>query len=349
MLNNKLIAASLTAVMALGAVVPVMDVNAASIKVASKSSQKSKKKAMYTYAKKMMKQNKDGVNGTAKIFSKTDFKTTGAASGYSDFLLGLKKQGYKFTKANKKLVKKNLIVSSKSDPATLATAIIGLQAIGVNPTKYTPAGSKKSLNLVNTLYKQSMSKQTVNVQSQALVAVSSNKTFKKPSKAKFSKSSLSLKIAKSQQSNKGWAYNNTVASVDSDTTATAVTALMMGKSTNKTVTKAEIAGRSYLKKNIYKSGAFGYTYQGKQNPNANSTAEGILALSSTKTSFKFVNKTALKKGQTATPLKTMFSYVKADGSVKDAYSMVLAYGQVSLAATAANNGNYSKKLVYTFK
>ena len=46
MLNNKLIAASLTAVMALGAVVPVMDVNAASIKVASKSSQKSKPKKL---------------------------------------------------------------------------------------------------------------------------------------------------------------------------------------------------------------------------------------------------------------------------------------------------------------
>jgi len=349
MLNNKLIAASLTAVMALGAVVPVMDVNAASVKVASKSSQKSKKKAIYTYAKKMMKQNKDGVNGTAKIFSKTDYKTTGAAAGYSDFLLGLKKQGYKFTTANKKLIKKNLVISTKSDPATLSTAIIGLQAIGVNPTKYTPAGAKKSINLVNTLYKQSMTKQTVNVQSQVLVAVSSNKTFKKPSKAKFSKSSLSLAIAKNKQSNNGWAYNNTAASVDSDTTAAAVNAMMMSKSTNKTVNKAEVAGRSYLKKNIYKSGAFGYTYNGKENPNANSSAEGILALASTKTSFKYVNKTAIKKGQTATPLKAMFSYVKSDGSVKDAYSMVLAYGQVSLAAVAANNGSYTNKLVYTFK
>lgn len=349
MLKNKVIAASLTAVMALGAVVPVMDVNAASVKVASKSSQKSKNKALYTYAKKMLKQNKDGVNGTAKIFSKSAYPTTGAASGYSDFLLGLKKQGYKFTSANKKLIKKNLVVSTKSDPATLSTAIIGLQAIGVNPTKYKPAGAKKSLNLVSTLYKQSMSKQTVNVQSEALVAVSSNKTFKKPSNAKFSKNSLSLKIAKNKQSNNGWAYNNTAASVDSDTTAAAVNAMMMSKSSNKTVKSAEVAGRSYLKKNIYTSGAFGYTYAGKENPNANSTAEGILALATTKTSFKYVNKTAIKKGQTATPLKTMYSYVKSDGSVKDAYSMVLAYGQVSLATAAYHNGAYTTKLVYAFK
>ncbi|AYM02391.1 fucose-binding lectin II [Levilactobacillus yiduensis] len=349
MLNNKLIAASLTAVMALGAVVPVMDVNAASVKVASKKSQKSKQKALYTYAKKMMKQNKDGVNGKAKIFSKSAYPTTGAAAGYSDFLLGLKKQGYKFTKANKKLIKKNLVINSKSDPATLATAIIGLQAVGLNPTKYKPAGAKKNMNLVNKLYKESMTKQTVNVQSQALVAVSSNKTFKKPSKAKFSKNSLSLKIAKNKQSNNGWSYNNTVASVDSDTTAAAVNAMMLGKSKNKTVKKAEVAGRNYLKKNIYKSGAFGFTYAGKENPNANSTAEGILALSTTKTSFKFVNKKAIKKGQTATPLKAMFSYVKADGSIKDAYSMVLAYGQVSVAASAAHNGVYTKKLVYSFK
>lgn len=47
-----------------------------------------------------------------------------------------------------------------------------------------------------------------------------------------------MKIAKSQQSNKGWAYNNTVASVDSDTTAVAVNALAMGKSKNKTVKAA---------------------------------------------------------------------------------------------------------------
>lgn len=349
MLKNKVIAASLTAVMALGAVVPVMDVNAASIKVASKSTQKSQNKALYTYAKKMLKQNKDGVNGTAKIFSKSAYPTTGAASGYSDFLLGLKKQGYKFTTANKKLIKKNLVVSTKSDPATLSTAIIGLQAIGVNPTKYKPAGAKKSINLVSTLYKQSMSKQTVNVQSEALVAVSSNKTFKKPSNAKFSKNSLSLKIAKNKQSNNGWAYNNTAASVDSDTTAAAVNAMMLSKSANKTVKSAEVAGRSYLKKNIYTNGAFGYTYAGKENPNANSTAEGILALATTKTSFKYVNKTALKTGQTATPLKTMYSYVKKDGSVKDAYSMVLAYGQVSLATAAYHNGAYTTKLIYAFK
>ncbi|MGY5340745.1 fucose-binding lectin II, partial [Levilactobacillus spicheri] len=83
------------------------------------------------------------------------------------------------------------------------------------------AGAKKSINLVSALYKKSMTKQTVNVQSQALIAVSSNKTFKKPSKAAFTKSSLSSKIVANQKSNNGWAYNNTVASVDSDTTAMA--------------------------------------------------------------------------------------------------------------------------------
>lgn len=349
MFKNKVIAVSLTTVMALGAVVPMVDANAASVKVASKSSQKSKQKALYTYAKKMLKQNKDGLSSKAKIFSKSAFPTTGAASGYSDFLLGLKKQGYKFTSANKKLVKKNLVVSSKSDPATLANAIIGLQAIGVNPTKYTPAGAKKSLNLVSTLYKTSVSRQTVNVQSEALVAVSSNKTFKQPSKAKFSKSSLSLKIAKNKQSNNGWAYNNTAASVDSDTTSTVVNALTMSKSKNKTVTAATKAGRSYLKKHIYKSGAFGYPYAGKENPNANSTAEGILALATNKTAFSFINKKAIKSGQTATPLKAMFSYVKSDGSIKGTYSMVLAYGQVSVATNAYHNGSYTSKLAYTFK
>ena len=347
--TNKVIAASMTAVMMLGAIVPVADASAASIKTASKSYRTSHMKKANTYAKKMMKANKDGLKSQAKIFSKSAYPTTGAAAGYSDFLLGLKKQGYKFTKSQKKLVKKNLVVSKKSDPAVLANAIIGLQAIGVNPTKYKPAGAKKNLNLVSTLYKKSMTKQTVNVQSTALIAVSSNKTFKKPSKAAFSKSSLSLKIAKNQQSNHGWAYNNTAASVDSDTTAVAVNALTMGKSKNKQVTTAAKAGRSYLKKAVYKNGAFGYVYDGKTNPNANSTAEAILGLATNKTAFNFLNKKAIKKGQTATPLRTMLSYVKSDGTVKDAYSMTLAYGQVSLAASAYHNGKYSSKMVYTFK
>jgi len=346
---NKVMTASLTAVLALGTLVPVVDAGAASVKTASKSYRTSKTKSATTYAKKMMKANKNGLSTKAKIFSKSAYPTVGAAAGYSDFLLGLKKQGYKFTASQKKLVKKNLVVSSKSDPATLANAIIGLQAIGVNPTKYKPAGAKKSMNLVSTLYKKSMNKQTVNVQSTTLIAVSSNKTFKKPSKAAFSKSSLSLKIAKSQQSNKGWAYNNTVASVDSDTTAVAVNALAMGKSKNKTVKAAATAGRSYLKKAVYKSGAFGYTYNGKENANANSTAEAIIGLATTKAAFKNINKTALTSGQTATPLRAMLSYVKSDGTVKDAFSMTLAYGQVSLAASAAHNGTYTNKLVYTFK
>ena len=322
--------------------------SAASVKTASKTYRNRQEKKAYTYAKKMMKTNRDGVKASAKIFSKQAYPTTGAASGYSDFLLGLKKHGYKFTKSQKKLIKKNLVLSKKSDPATLATAIIGLQAIGVNPKSYKPAGAKKKLNLVSTLYGKSMNKQTVNVQSQTLIAVSSNRTFKKPSKAAFSKTSLAKKIAKNQQSNKGWSYNNTVASVDSDTTAMAVVALAMTRSKNKTVKQAAINGRTYLKKNIYKSGAFGYTYNGKENPNANSTAEGILALSTTSKAFKYINRKAIKSGQSVTPLKKMWSYVNKAGSIKGAYSMTLAYGQVSVAAAAYHRG-YQSKPVYTFK
>lgn len=347
--TKKLVVSSMTAILALGVLAPVADANAASVKTASKSYQSSRQKKLYTYAKKMMKQNKDGLNTKAKLFSKSAYPTTGAAAGYSDFLLGLKKQGYKFTKTQKNLVKKNLVISTKSDPANLSKAIIGLQAVGVNPTKYKPAGAKKSINLVSALYKKSMTKQTVNVQSQALIAVSSNKTFKKPSKAAFTKSSLSSKIVANQQSNNGWAYNNTVASVDSDTTAMAVTALTMGKSTSKKVTAATKTGRSYLKKAIYKSGAFGFTYAGKENPNANSTAEAIMALSTNKTAFKLINQKAIKSGQKETPLKSMLSYVQTAGTVKGAYDMSMAYGQVSLAASAYNHGKYTNKLVYVFK
>lgn len=344
---KKAMVSSLTTILAVSALVPVA--NAASVKKASKSYQNGQEKTAYTYAKKMLKQNKDGIGSKGKLFSKSAYPTTGAASGYSDFLLGLKKQGYKFTKSQKNLVKKNLVLSTKSDPATLATAIIGLQAIGVNPTAYKPAGAKKKVNLVNTLYKKSMTKQTVNVQSQTLIAVSSNKSFKKPSKAAFSKTSLAKRIAKNQQSNHGWAYNNTVASVDSDTTSMAVTALGMSKSSNKTVTNAAKLGRSYLKKNIYKSGAFGYVYDGKENPNANSTAEAVIALSTNKTAFKLINNKAINATQTATPLRSMLGYVKANGTIKGAYSMTLAYGQVSVATAAYHNGQYTNKLVYSFK
>jgi len=345
--TKKVMVSSLTAVLTLGALVPVA--SAASIKTATKSYQTNKQKSAYTYAKKMLKQNKDGLGSKGKMFSKKDYPTTGAAAGYSDFLLGMKKQGYKFTKSQKSLIKKNLVVSTKSDPATLATAIIGLQAIGINPTKYKASGAKKNLNLVNTLYKKSMKSQTVNVQSQSLIAISSNKTFKKPAKSAYSKTSLSKQIARNQQSNNGWAYNNTVASVDSDTTSMAVTALEMGKSTNKTVTNAAKLGRSYLKKNIYTNGSFGYIYNGKENPNANSTAEAVIALSTNKAAYKLINKTAIKAGQTATPLRSMFGYVQSKGTIKGAYSMTLAYGQVSVATAAYHNGKYTNKFVYNFK
>lgn len=349
MSKDKLVRIALTTMMVLSAVMPATNVDAATIKVASKTSQKSKQKALYTSAKKMMKQNRDGISGKTKIFSKATYPTTGAASGYSDFLLGLKKQGYKFTAAQKKLVQKNLMVSSKSDPAVLANAIIGLQAMGINPKAYHAVGTKKKVNLVTTLYKKSLTKQTVNVQSQALIAVASNKTFKRPSKAKFSKTSLSNRIAKSQQANHGWAYNNTVASVDSDTTAVAVNALAMGKSQRKLVMTATKNGRAYLKKAVYKSGAFGYSYNGKNFANANSTAEAIVGLATNKTAFSLINHTAIKRGQQATPLKAMNAYVTAKGTVTGAMDSVLAYGQVSLANSAYHNGKYTNKLIYTFK
>ncbi|WP_024746414.1 fucose-binding lectin II [Levilactobacillus namurensis] len=346
---KKIIVSSLTTILALGVLAPVADVSAASVKKASKGYQTKQEKKLYTYAKKMMKSNKNGLSTKSPLFSKKTYPKTGASAGYSDFLLGLKKQGYKFSKSDKKLVKKNLVVSKKSDPADLSKAIIGLQAIGVNPTKYKASGNKKTVNLVNALYKKSMTKQTVNVQSQALIAISSNKTFKKPSKAAYSKKSLSTKIVKKQQSNKGWAYNDTLASVDSDTTAMAVTALTMSKNKSKKVKTATKNGRSYLKKAIYKSGAFGFTYAGKENPNANSTAEAIMALATNKTAFNFINKKAIKSGQKQTPLKSMLGYVKSAGTVKGAYDMSLAYGQVSLGASAYHHGKYTNKMVYVFK
>ncbi|WP_367296183.1 fucose-binding lectin II [Levilactobacillus yonginensis] len=349
MSKARLVTIALMTVMTLGTVTPVTNVNAATIKVASKASQKNKQRALYAAAKKMMKHNRNGVSGKAKIFSKKAYPATGAASGYSDFLLGLKKQGYKFTAVQKKMVKKNLIVSSKSDPAVLANAIIGLQAMGINPKAYQSVGTKHKVNLVTTLYKKSLTKQTVNIQSQALIAVSSNKTFKRPSKAKFSKTSLSNRIAKDQQSNHGWAYNNTVAGVDSDTTAVAVNALTMGRSQRKLVTVATKNGRAYLKKAVYKSGAFGYSYNGKNFANANSTAEAIVGLATNKAAFSLINHTAIKRGQQATPLRAMNAYVTAKGTVKGAMDSVLAYGQVSLANSAYHNGKYTNKLIYTFK
>ncbi len=331
---KKLIVISATSLLAFGAVAPVVSVNAASVKTASTSYQNTKVKVSYAYAKKMLAKNKTGLSGkTTALFSRKVYSATGAAAGYSDFLLGLKGLGYHFTKAQQRLVAKDLVLNKKSTPADLANAIMGLKALGYNPQSYRLATTGKRVNLVADLYKQSMAKQTVNVQSQALLAVSMSSTFKRPSNAKFTKNSLSKLIAKNQQSNNGWAYNNTVAAVDSDTTAMAVTSLARGKATASSVTTAVTKGQTYLKGAVYNTGAYGYTYNGKNIPNANSTAEAIIAFSTKLGTLNLVN-TVFKDGQTASPLRAMLGYVRSTGSVKGAASQVLGTGQINLANAA---------------
>lgn len=170
-----------------------------------------------------MIKNKTGLSGkTTALFSKKANPTIGAASGYADLLVGLKGWGYKFTTTQKKRIAANLVINSKSTAADYANAIQGLKTVGLNPAKFKPAGAKKAVNLVSGLYRQSMSKQTPNVKSQVLLVLTMSSTFKRPSNAKFSKTSLAKSLVKDQQSNNGRAYNNTAASVDSDTTSMAI-------------------------------------------------------------------------------------------------------------------------------
>lgn len=101
--------------------------SAASFTVANNSSKKDATEKVYSYAKnELLKKNKDiatdesGKTNNAKLFDKKAYKGVGAAGGYQDLLLGLKKQGYKFTAADKKLVTDNLVITKKSTPAQLA-------------------------------------------------------------------------------------------------------------------------------------------------------------------------------------------------------------------------------------
>lgn len=337
---------SLIGVMALGSYLPATTASASSISTASSSLQKKTIAANYKYAKKMLAKNKTALSGkTSAIFSKSAYPETGAAAGYSDLLLGLRGHGYHFTKTDLSRIKANLVINGKSTPATLSTAIVALKAVGLNPQSFKPAGAKKSVNLVSTLYKQSMTHQTVNVQSQALIALSTSSAYKRPAKAKFSKTSLASTIAKSQLSNNGWAYNNDVKSVDSDTTGVAVIALARSKSSSKTVTSAITKGQSYLRQSVAKNGAYGFSYGGKTYLNANSTAQAITAFSTKLNSLKYVNGAA-KSGQSTTALKSMLSYVRSTGSVKGATSQLLGVGQVNLA-TAAYQKAQQKHSIYT--
>ncbi len=98
---KKLITLSMTGLLLASAAAPLADVHAAGVKTASAAYQSSKTKASYTYARDVGK-NRTGFSGkTSYIFSKKAYPTSGAVYGYSDFLLGLKGLGYKFTKAQR--------------------------------------------------------------------------------------------------------------------------------------------------------------------------------------------------------------------------------------------------------
>lgn len=339
--------------------------SAASFTTASKTEQKDQTEKVFTYAKNdLLKKNQDlakdmdsGKTTKAKLFDKKAYPGVGASDGYQDLLVGLKRQGYKFTGHDKQLVKKNLIVSKKSTPKQLANAIIGLQAVGFNPKAYKTNGEK--LNLVKMLYQNKKvlnKKTTTNEQAQVLVALKSNKKFKAPKKAKFTVKKLSNKLAKKQikvtnhksknyKNDGGWAYNDDAASVDADTTAMTLNALEMSKSKNKTVKKSITKGRHYLKVNVNKDGGFGM--DGKSN--ANSNAEVITALSMNKKSFKKINQVKLNDKQENSTLKNTLSFVKEDGSIKDAYDQTMGVGQALVALSAYHNGKYANNGVYQFK
>lgn len=347
-LTSKLLMISASTLLGFGSIAPAFTANAASVKTASRAYQNSKIKANYRYAKNLMIKNKTGLSGkTTALFSKKANPTIGAASGYADLLVGLKGWGYKFTTTQKKRIAANLVINSKSTAADYANAIQGLKAVGLNPTKFKPAGAKKAVNLVSGLYRQSMSKQTPNVKSQVLLALTMSSTFKRPSNAKFSKTSLAKSLVKDQQSNNGWAYNNTAASVDSDTTSMAIAALAHSKSSLSAVKTALVKGQAYLKSNITASGAYGYVFNGKTVANANSTAEAIIALSSKQATVKYANGYFTTQ-QAASPLRAMLGYINKTGSIKGATSQLIGVGQVNLA-TAAYRQALKGHSVYTVK
>ncbi|MEE8824686.1 hypothetical protein LASUN_26660 [Lentilactobacillus sunkii] len=311
------------------------NVSAASIHKAATSTISRRTGLTYRYAKKMLKENKTGLSGkTSSLFSSKLYPDTGAASGYSDFLLGLKGNHYKFTTSEKNLLRKNLVIKRNSTAASVANAVMAVQAVGLNATNYKPYHHKKGINLVSRLYRANVSKQTSSSQAETLIAVSMSSRFKQPSGAKFSKASLSARLVNSQLNNNGWTYNNAQGAKDSDVTSMVLTGLYRGKSKASTVESSIQKGQKFLYSLAQGNGAFGYTYAGKTTPNANSTAEAIIALSNNSATNKYVNSTAMRTGQKATPLYAMLRYVNNSGSIKKATSQLYGVGQVNLAVAA---------------
>ncbi|MGF2384876.1 fucose-binding lectin II [Lentilactobacillus otakiensis] len=333
---NKLTKSILTSVSAmLMTVALTTSVGAASIHKASSATIHRRTALTYSYAKKMLKENKTGLSGkTSSLFNRKLYSETGAASGYSDFLLGLKGNHYKFTTREKNLLRKNLVIKSSTTAATLANAVMAVQAMGLNAQNYKPYGHMTGINLVSRLYRTSVSNQTASSQAETLIAVSMSSKFKRPSHAKFSKASLSSRLVKVQLKNHGWTYNNAQGAKDADTTSMVLTGLSRGKSNTGSIESSIQKGQRFLYSLVQSNGAFGYTFNGKTTPNANSTAEAIIALSNNSTTKKYVNVSAMRTGQKATPLYAMMTYVNKTGSIKNATSQLYGVGQVNLAVAA---------------
>ncbi|WP_270238068.1 fucose-binding lectin II [Lactobacillus delbrueckii] len=345
---NKYIKSVLTsATLVIAALTLSTTTNAASIRKASTGTIHSRIARTYSYAKKMIKENKTGLSGqSSPIFSKKLNPDTGATAGYSDFLLGLKGNGYKFNTKEKTLLRKNLVIKKTTPAATMANAVMAVQAMGLNARDYKPYGHKKGINLVTKLYRTSVSKQTTSAQAQVLIAISMSSKFKQPKGAKFSKASLSARLVKAQLNNHGWTYNNQQGVRDADTTSMVLTGLALGKVNTTNVKDSLLKGQEFLTGIVQPSGAFGYTFNGKTTPNANSTAEAIIALSNVFGMKKYVNNTAMKTSQTRTPLYAMLTYVNKSGSIKNAATQLYGVGQVNLAV-AAYKAALKNRSVYT--
>lgn len=345
---NKYIKSVLTsATLVIAALTLSTTTNAASIRKASTGTIHSRIARTYSYAKKMIKENKTGLSGqSSSIFSKKLNPDTGAAAGYSDFLLGLKGNGYKFNTKEKTLLRKNLVIKKTTPAATMANAVMAVQAMGLNARDYKPYGHKKGINLVTKLYRTSVSKQTTSAQAQVLIAISMSSKFKRPKGAKFSKASLSARLVKAQLNNHGWTYNNQQGVRDADTTSMVLTGLARGKVNTTNVKDSLLKGQKFLTGIVQPSGAFGYTFNGKTTPNANSTAEAIIALSNNFGMKKYVNNTTMKTSQTRTPLYAMLTYVNKSGSIKNAATQLYGVGQVNLAV-AAYKAALKNRSVYT--
>lgn len=309
--------------------------NAASLHTATAKTIHTQTKRTYNYAKKMLIKNRTGLSGkTSAIFSKKAYPDTGASSGYSDFLLGLKGNHYRFTTKQRTLLRKNLVIKRNTPAASLANAIMAVSAMGMNAQNYKPYHQKHGINLVARLYRARISNQTASSQAQVLIAVSMSSKFKRPSNAKFSKTGLSSRLVNAQLTNSGWTYNNAQGTKDADTTSMVLTALSRSGSSSNHVRSSIQSGQKFLFSISQPNGAFGYTFNGKTTANANSTAEAIIALANDSTTQKYVNTTPMKANQTATPLLAMLTYVNRSGSIKHATSQLYGVGQVNLAIAA---------------